>query len=162
VAFCWRAEEMNRLLALVVGVVALALLPTVASAQASRFAGDWVNVDPNTRGIVSLHITVSPEKVTVEGKGLCHPVNCTIPPHEVTAFSPAGTPDGEADVLAYDHRGTPSSIGKSYSTIQLLSFTKMSDGLLLRVESFNRYDDGSGRGPWHFTYYFRRAGEAGK
>jgi hypothetical protein len=151
---------MRRFLAwLVLGFILPVLLPTVASAQASRFAGDWVNVDPNTKGIVSLHITVSPEKVTVEGKGLCHPVDCTIPPHEATVFSP---PDGEADVLAFFRAGVPSSIGKSYTDIQVLRFAKMSDGLLLEVESFKRYDDGSGRGPWHFTFYFRRAGEAGK
>ncbi len=154
---------MRRLVAfVVVGFILAVFLPTVASAQASQFAGDWVNVDPNTKGIVSLHITVSPEKVTVEGKGLCHPVNCTIPPHEVTAFSPADTPNGQADVLAYASKGAPSSIGKSYSVIQVLSFAKMSDGQLLKVESFNRYDDGSGRGPWRFTYYLRRADEAGK
>jgi hypothetical protein len=43
---------------------------------AAQFAADWVNNDPNTRGISRLGITVADQAITVHGYGNCVPTEC--------------------------------------------------------------------------------------
>lgn len=144
---------MKRLPVLLVALVLL--LPSPASAQVSKFVGDWLNADPNTGGIVSLHITLSPEGIVVEGKGKCHPSNCTIPPMGGTWFGPR---DGDVDEVTTVWE-RPNSQGKSNSEIWILRLADATEDKFLKLEVLSRWDSRSGR---RFTYYFRRANEGEK
>jgi hypothetical protein len=46
------------------------------ASRVSQFAADWVNNDPNTRGISRLGITVADQAITVHGYGNCVPTEC--------------------------------------------------------------------------------------
>jgi hypothetical protein len=140
--------------ALLVGFILALACPALTNAQASAFAGKWVNVDPATRGIVSLSITVSGERVQVEGKGKCHPKDCDLPPTEATAYSPV---DRAADVLSYTTVWrVDAAKGKGFTKLFVLRFLSVADGELLEAQVLTRFDDGTRRPPTHETYILRR------
>jgi hypothetical protein len=140
--------------ALLVGFILALACPAPTNAQPSAFAGKWVNVDPATRGIVSLTVTVSGENVQVEGKGKCHPKDCELPPTEATAYSSV---HGAADVLSYTIVWkVDAAKGRTFTKLFLLRLLSVTDGDLLEAQVLTRFDDGTRRPPTHEAYVLRR------
>lgn len=48
----------------------------VSPPTAAQFSGDWINDDPNTRGITRLVISNAGQMLTVHGYGACEPTDC--------------------------------------------------------------------------------------
>ena len=140
--------------ALLVGFILALACPAPTSAQSSAFAGKWVNVDPATRGMVSLTITVSGDKVHVEGKGKCHPNDCDLPPAEATAYSPVNR---AADVLSYmTVEKVDAARGRTITMLGVLRLLTVADGELLEVQELTRFDDATRRPPTHYVFILRR------
>jgi hypothetical protein len=59
-----------------------------ASAQAARFAGHWKNVNPHTKGLVELEITVHGANVDVKALGACDPKPCDVGKTEAHLYAP--------------------------------------------------------------------------
>jgi hypothetical protein len=140
---------MRNFAALIVGLTIALGYAVPAKAQGSSFAGRWVNVDPNTRGIVSLNITVSSEKVTVAGKGRCHPNDCDLPAVTATLYR-----DRSSGVL-----GHVWSVGDSRAAINMLGTTRMislADGDYLELEILTSFKEAKPRTPTHEKYILRR------
>jgi len=131
--------------AILVGCVALA----PARAQSSSFAGTWVNIEPDTRGIVSLNIVVSGEKVTVSGKGRCHPENCDLPSVDATLYR-----DRSSGVLGHIW-----VVGDERSKINMQGTSRtlsLADGDYLELEVLTSYKEVKPRTPTHEKYILRR------
>jgi hypothetical protein len=140
---------MRNFAALIVGLTIVLGYAVPADLQASSFAGRWVNVDPNTTGIVSLNITVSSEKVTVAGKGRCTPNDCDLPEVTATLYR-----DRSSGVL-----GHVWVFGDAESTVKMLGTTRMislADGDYLEVEILTSYQERKPRTPSHEKYVLRR------
>src|SRR5438874_13113077 len=70
-------------------LLAITLLTvSTASADINQFAGKWKNVDPQTRGITTIHIDVSGSRIKIQTWGKCHPADCAWGFAEGTAYAP--------------------------------------------------------------------------
>ncbi|MGD0902723.1 MAG: hypothetical protein ABR924_07240 [Terracidiphilus sp.] len=108
--------------------------------------GDWVNVDPRTRGIVE--IVIAGKKV--HPYGACHPNPCDWGGIEVrNSASSAGVPDSGRLVL--DVNTGLSQVG--------ITLSLQPDGRL-RAETGTRYTDGSGRAYFSAVDYLTQSQRA--
>ena len=117
----------------------LAIVALSANGELQRFAGQWVNVDPASRGISKVQIETSGEVVRVRVFGRCHPSDCDWGWVTGLAYTAEGVdaelPSTASAVLAtYEH---------GYSTrVLVIAFDSPTT---LSVESFTQFKDRSGR-----------------
>jgi hypothetical protein len=140
----------------VVAVVALVAVAAPAKAQSSSFAGKWVNVDPNPRAIISLNITVSDEKVTVEGKTSCGDLQRL----SATLYHGLKSPNPVSEVLAYATGDLPPQLGREATDtglptlVGIIRLLTSTDGDYLVVEHLTRL--GGKNPPSHTRFILRR------
>ena len=130
--------------AIVLGSFSAASLRAQQSPQAGASAldGDWLNVDPNTRGIVE--IIIAGRKV--HPFGACHPTPCD--QGVINAKSFASSVDASDIIRLVAKQNT----GFSHVEITLLLEP---DGRL-RADRFTHFTDGSGRADYSALDYFKR------
>lgn len=109
--------------------------------NADQFIGNWTNVDANTRGITRTQISRSGSNLVVHMWGSCTPTDCDWG----TVSTPVTDADDQVLKIRWDQ-------GFAIRTQQL---TLGSDGRL-RVDTFVRYTDNSGRADRRTTEYFRK------
>jgi hypothetical protein len=130
-------------------LVVLIFLIMNASASLSQFSGKWINVDSNNRGITTLDILVTGTNVQVHAWGSCYPNDCDW-----------GTVDSYA--FASDVSSDISSTANSLLAFFDFGFSEnvlviRPDGNNLKVESFDRFTDNSGRSNFLSQYTFQRS-----
>jgi len=133
---------------LIMACLLLLLSSLSCTASLVQFAGDWINVDPNTGGITALSIGVASTSVDVHAWGKCHPTDCDWGTVPAFAFAPDASSElasqAQALMAIYDS-------GFSEATV----FVKPEgDGLF--VQSFTRFKDNSGRSNYESSDKFRR------
>ena len=114
------------------------LTGSTASADINQFAGKWRNVDPQTRGITTIHIDVSGSRIKIQTWGKCHPSDCAWGFAEGTAYAPSV----QSNLV---------ETADTISTIYLTSFSQMiliirpAEEGQIRVELLTKFTDQSGR-----------------
>jgi hypothetical protein len=119
------------------------------TASLAQFAGDWINVDPNTGGITTLSIDVAGTSVEVHAWGKCHPTDCDWGTVPAFAFASDVSMDlasqAQALMAIYDS-------GFSETTVFV---TPEGDGLF--VQSYTRFKDNSGRSNYASSDVFQKS-----
>jgi hypothetical protein len=133
--------------------VAVGLPPPVAGTQSrglGRFDGVWKNVDPATRGLTMLEITVAGEKVWVRASGKCHPTDCDWGRVAATAYAP--------DIATSVTRATRAVTATFETTFSETTLTlRPTADDTITSETVTRFTDKSGRAPYSATETFRQA-----
>jgi hypothetical protein len=131
-------------------VLCLLLLFTTSICFASldQFAGYWTNVDPNSRGIVALDISVAGTSPNVQAWGNCDPTPCdwgtvTAYPYDSDVSSNAN--NAQAIMAAFDAGFSETTLVMSLS------------GSQLKVESYDLFKDNSGRSNYATSSYFQKS-----
>jgi len=79
---------MKRLNIILGALFGVCLMASTCFAGLSQFAGNWKNVDSNTRGITTLEIAVSGTTVRVHAWGSCTPQDCDWGTVQAIAYAP--------------------------------------------------------------------------
>lgn len=120
-----------------------------SSAQIARFGGRWENTNANTKGLVSIEITVNGNDVSVHGWGACSPTPCDWGTVDGTAYAPDVSSDlGQTaeDVTA---------VFKTSFAVEFLTIQPRGDDMFVTV--YTRFTDSTGRTSFKETGTFRRA-----
>lgn len=137
---------MRFLLLVVAALSTLAVATSAQSISPSSFEGEWVNVNPNTRGITRISITSGANGLAIRAFGKCHPRECD---WGVQTLEPVGRSVEDQDptdgFAVWDH-----GFATAYMT---LSF----DGDMMVEETVRIYKDRSGRTNTSTTDKFTRA-----
>jgi hypothetical protein len=134
-----------------VGVIIFFLslfMVTTAFANLAQFAGEWENVNPNTRGVTALNITVSGTNVMVHAWGQCHPTDCDWGNMQAYAYGPNVSSNLPATAQAV-------SVVHKESFAERLMILR-SSGTQLRAETYTRFTDTSGRTNYADMEMFKR------
>lgn len=137
-----------RLMGLLAVFCALAF-SSAARADIRDFRGIWVNTDRNTRGISRIFIRPRSRGVTIRAFGKCMPDDCDWGRTRAVAY---------ADRVGGDERRDARALTALYdkgfaNTTLIIRLTR--DGKM-RVRSFTRFKDGSGRANYMTTATFER------
>lgn len=119
-----------------VGLLVL-IMVTTASASLAQFAGKWNNTNPNTKGLTTLDIAISGTQVMVHAWGQCTPTDCDWGNMQGYAYAPAVSSNLQATAEAI-------SVVHNESFAQRLLIIRPA-GAQLRVETYTRFTDSSGR-----------------
>jgi hypothetical protein len=139
---------------ILLGMICLLLLTaTNGFASLDQFAGYWTNVDPNTRGIVALDIAVEGSSANVQAWGSCHPTPCDWGTVAANAFAT----DVSSDISNAAAMTAVFDSGFSETTLVMSP-----SGDQLKVESYDRFKDNSGRSNYAATYTFEKSQAPGK
>lgn len=114
-------------------------------AQLAQFQGNWVNTNTGPKSLVSVDI----RGTEVHPFGACHPNPCDWGELRAVAYGPsvgAAVQRSAEALVAIRHT--------SYSVVILL--IEPSRNHDLRVSTFTRFTDNSGRSPFTVTEFFRR------
>jgi hypothetical protein len=140
---------MRLLYSCLAAVLLLLLTATGGLAGMAQFDGSWTNVDANTRGITKLDIGVMGTNAKVQGWGSCQPTDCDWGTVQAQVFAPGVSSDllSGADTLiaVFD-------AGFSETTLVIKPA-----GNRLKVDSYDRFKDNSGRSNYLATYTFQKA-----
>lgn len=107
-----------------------------AGSELDDFVGEWVNVDPETRGLTRIIIEREGDVPLVQGFGRCHPKDCDL-----------GMTKGRLV------RGTLLAVFEYSFKVLQLRMTRKED--LLVVQEINKFTDGSDR-DYELTEAFKR------
>ena len=118
---------------------------TPLHAQLAQFQGDWVNTNSATKSLVRLVI----RGTEVHPFGACHPNPCDWGELGAVAYSPNVGADAQRSAEAL-----VATRHTSYSEVILVLEPTRDHGL--RVSTFTRFTDNSGRSPYTLTEVFRR------
>jgi hypothetical protein len=134
-------------------VLLLLLTATGGLGSMAQFAGSWTNVDTNTRGITNLDISVMGANAKVQAWGKCHPTDCDWGTVQAQAFAPGVSSDiiSGADTLM-------AVFDTSFSQTTLVIKPA---GNRLKVDSYDRFTDNSGRSNYLASYTFQKASAPG-
>lgn len=135
-------------LLLLVGLLVL-LVSSLALANLNSFVGQWVNTDPNTRGITALDIRINGTQINVRAFGKAHPNDIdwgTVPGYAYAGSVSENLFNG-AQVVSAIYQTNFSE------TILLI---RMQGANRLNVETLTRFTDGSQRANYHAYYNFKR------
>jgi hypothetical protein len=124
-----------------------------ASAQLSRFQGNWRNVDPATRGITRIQIATSPS-VRVRAWGQCTPTDCDMGTVDGFAYGPSVSSNLNTSAQAI------SAIFRSGFS-EMIFIIRPAGGGRLQADVYDRFTDGSRRTAFVSTYTFARQGGGG-
>lgn len=117
-------------------------------AQIGRFAGNWVNTDSNTPGIVSVDITVNGTSATVQAFGACHPNPCDWGTVNAYVYGP----NSGSDIAA-----TANSMTAVYTTsFSVTTLVIQPRGSDLEVTSYTHFTDNSHRSDYREVGRFHR------
>jgi hypothetical protein len=130
-------------------VLFLLLTITGGLADIDPFAGSWTNVDPNTRGIIKLDISIIGTTVQVQGWGSCTPTYCDWGTVQAQAF----TSSASSDIL----HGTDILIAVFDAGFSETTLVIKLTGNRLNVDSYDRFKDNSGRSNYLASYAFQKA-----
>lgn len=128
---------MRKLLAALAVLILFAMFMSTASASLAQFAGKWVNADSETGGLTKLKITVSGTNVAVQAWGRCHPTDCDWGSVKGVAYATSVSSN-----LASDARGIIAVFKESFKESTMII---QPTGNHLRVSTYTRFTDGSGR-----------------
>lgn len=134
-----------------VGVIVCVLslfIVTTAFASLAQFSGEWVNVNPDTRGVTALKITVSGTNVMVHAWGQCTPTDCDWGNMQAYAYGPNVSSNLAATAQAV-------SVVHKESFAERLMILR-SSGTQLRAETYTRFTDTSGRTNYAAVEMFKR------
>ena len=106
----------------------------------SRIDGDWLNIDPNTQGIV---------KILIDGKkihpyGACHSTACDWGTIKARSFAPGVQSSDVVQLVAKKNN--------NFDQVEI-TLSLESDGRL-RADVFTHFTDGSGRADYSTVNYF--------
>ena len=111
-------------------------------AGAGNLDGDWLNVDPNTRGIVE--IVIAGRKV--HPFGACHPAACDQGVIKARSFASSVDSSDIRRLVAKEHTG--------FSQVEI-TLSLEADGRL-RADRLTHFTDGSGRADYSAVDHFQR------
>ncbi|MDQ1260978.1 MAG: hypothetical protein QG575_159 [Euryarchaeota archaeon] len=134
-------------------VLLLLLTATGGLASMAQFAGSWTNVDANTRGITNLDIAMMGTDAQVHAWGKCHPTDCDWGTVQAQAFAP----DVSSDVLS----GADTLIAVFTTSFSQTTLVIKPAGNRLKVDSYDRFMDNSGRSNYLASYTLQRASAPG-
>jgi hypothetical protein len=144
---------MRLLYSCLAAVLLLLLTATGGLANIDQFSGSWTNTDPNTNGISKLDIAIMGTSAQVQGWGKCHPTDCDWGTVQAQAFASGVSSDlaSGADTLiaVFD-------AGFSETTLVIEPA-----GDRLKVDSYDRFTDNSGRSNYLSSYTFQKAAAPG-
>jgi hypothetical protein len=129
---------MTMILYRLIAVVSLAVLPSTFGAQLSTFVGTWTNIDPNTRGLTTLHIALVGADVKLEAWGKCVPKDCPWGETEGTAYGSRIDANASQDVRVISAHFT-SKITETLFVVHVAPNDRV------QVDVLKRYTDHSGR-----------------
>jgi hypothetical protein len=126
----------------ILAVLGASALPAQHSFSSGGLNGSWVNVDPNTRGLV--RIVIDDRKI--HPFGACHPDPCDW-----------GNLKGNILAAGVDASNATALMAKKSTNFDKVELTVSleSDGRL-RAEVFTHFTDGSGRADYRTVNYFIR------
>jgi hypothetical protein len=134
-------------------VLLLLMTATGGLAGMAQFAGSWTNVDANTGGITNLDISVMGTGAQVHAWGKCHPTDCDWGTVQAQAFAP----DVSTDVLS----GADTLIAVFVTSFSQTTLVIKPAGNRLKVDSYDRFMDNSGRSNYLASYTFKKASAPG-
>jgi len=127
-------------------ILVLVLFAAGADAQKARFAGSFINEDPDTRGLTRLTL-MDNDIVNVWGK--CHPTDCNWGEEAIVAYAPGVESDVQRSAKAL------SAIYVQRHAVNVLIIKPLKDDRL-RVDVFTRFTDRSGRSAYTMSYVLVR------
>jgi len=130
-------------------VLLLLLTATGGLASMAQFAGSWTNVDTNTAGITKLDISVTGTNAKVHAWGKCHPTDCDWGTVQAQAFAPSVS----SNVLS----GADTLIAIFVTSFSQTTLVIKPSGNRLKVDSYDRFLDNSGRSNYLASYTFQKA-----
>jgi hypothetical protein len=134
-------------------VLLLLLTATGGLASMNQFEGSWTNVDANTRGITNLDISVMGSNAKVHAWGKCHPTDCDWGIVKAEAFGPSVS----SDLLS----GADTLIAVFTTSFSETTLVIKPAGNRLKVDSYDRFLDNSGRANYLASYTFQKAAPGG-
>ncbi|MGB5100506.1 MAG: hypothetical protein WBN94_07920 [Methanothrix sp.] len=140
---------MRLLYPFLAAVLLLLLTATGGLAGMAQFAGSWTNADANTAGITSLDIAVTGTNAQVQAWGKCHPTDCDWGTVQAQAFAP----DVSSDILS----GADTLIAVFDPGFSETTLVIKPAGDQLKVDSYDRFKDNSGRSNYLASYTFQKA-----
>ena len=141
---------MRLLCSCLAALLLLLITATCSSASIDQFAGSWNNVDPNTGGITKIEIAASGTSAQVHVWGRCHPSDCDWGTVNAQAFAPS---------VSSDLAGVDTLIAVFDSGFSETTLVMELSGNTLKVDSYDRFTDGSGRSNYLASYKFQKAPE---
>jgi len=132
-------------------VLLLLLTATGGLASMAQFEGSWTNVDTNTGGITKLDIAVLGANAKVQGWGKCHPTDCDWGTVKADAFASGVS----SDILS----GADTLIAVFDAGFSETTLVIRPAGNGLKVDSYDRFKDNSGRSNYLATYTFQKASD---
>ncbi|MCK9441920.1 MAG: hypothetical protein M0Q13_10935 [Methanothrix sp.] len=139
---------MRLLYPFLAAVLLLLLTATGGLAGMAQFAGSWTNVDANTAGITNLDIAVMGNNAQVQAWGKCHPTDCDWGTVQAQAFAP----DVSSDILS----GADTLIAVFDAGFSETTLVIKPAGNRLKVDSYDRFKDNSGRSNYLASYTFQK------
>ncbi len=130
-------------------VLLLLLTATGGLASMAQFAGSWTNVDTNTRGITNLDIAVMGSNANVHAWGKCHPNDCDWGTVQASPFA-----SGVSSNILTGADTLIAVFGTDFSETTLVI---MPAGNRLKVDSYVRFKDNSGRSNYLASYTLQKA-----
>ena len=118
---------------------------TRAVVSPSALLGTWNACDPDTSGLVRVVLAASGSGMTVQVFGACHPTPCDWGVEPAIAYA--------ANVSATESVAFTATYKFSFKKVIV---TGVLDSGSMRVETFNRFTDGSGRSDYYSKGYFCR------
>ena len=113
-----------------------------AQAGVGGLDGDWLNIDPNTGGIVEIVVTGK----KIHPYGQCHPTACDWGAIKAKSFA--------SSVQSSDINKLVAKKNNGFNQVEI-TLSLGADGRL-RAESFTHFTDGSGRADYSAVNYFQR------
>jgi hypothetical protein len=144
-------NEMRKATGILFMVLLVLCMTTMIFADLNGYAGRWVNIDPNTRGITALNITVNGTQVNVQAWGSAHPRD--IDWGVIDGYAYAAT---VSDNLSSGVQVVSAAYRTNFSETTFL--IRPQGRGQLSLETLTRFTDNSGRANYHAFYQFSRHG----
>jgi hypothetical protein len=115
-----------------------------------HFLGAWVNIDPNTRGVLKLYVSLVGQNVLVHAWGACHPTPCDWGEVKAEPYGSTVSSSISSDTTIFQGVFKPAFAETTF-------FIRPEGEERLRFERSTRFTDNSGRANYSFTDIFQRA-----
>ncbi|NTV92689.1 MAG: hypothetical protein HGA72_05300 [Chlorobiaceae bacterium] len=127
----------------------LLLCQSLSFASISQFTGTWKNADQNTRGVTKLTIAGNGNALKMRAWGKCQPQDCDW--GEVNAYPFA--PDVSSGI-EQNAQAVTATFNTGFSQTQVIA--RPLSRSTLRVDTYTRFTDNSGRSNYTSSYTFNR------
>ena len=144
---------MKKVITVLVALLFSAILSPVTFAGLNQFAGTWTNIDPKTRGLTRLEISLNGNKVSVHAYGSCHPRDCDWGEAMAIAYAPS-----VESILTETAHALTITYNRDYA--DQIMIIRSVEGERLQVELFTHFKDGSGRSDYTTVDNFRQRSSA--